>query len=147
MELKNELVVVIGYNRSSYIEKNINNYQLIDEYVLSEAIRKEQLPNDPKFLYSLMAVITRMYMIIGLPIIVDSQSFELESIFLWKQFTVMYNYRLKLIILFPEKERSYLNDLEKISLSKFNELVSILKMKHHRMYDDIQYTEPTTEEK
>lgn len=142
--IENSLILMVGVTgsgKTKYVEDNYSDCQVITEKNLIKAIKKEGLPNDPKFLYSLMAVIARQHMISGFPIVVDANNIDLESIFIWKEYADMYNYKLKLIVMkpkFPNPElKATDNDL--LEDCKFKELIQVFNLEHHKLYDNIIY--------
>ena len=139
--MKNELVLLVGNEEShlKYIEEHFETYQVINENVIASCLIKEELPSFSAFVCRFIAAIARSHMLVGFPVVVSSNSIELESIFIWKQYAVMYNYELKVFI-FSETFND--SDESRIRQTKFNELKSILTMKHQKVTDYVIFVDP-----
>ena len=149
-----DLIVMIGMSLSGktyHVDNNYQGYQLVSFKHYQAALQVSKLQN-PEIIYPAMELAVRANMIKGLPIVIDENNSNIDSLFIWKSISREHGYntrgvfidtpldvcvaRLKYMLegkkITEEMHEKLNNECEKIE-----ELKQILKMKHQSVVDSV----------
>jgi|WetSurSiteA1Bulk_404760.scaffolds.fasta_scaffold00418_2 predicted kinase len=151
------LVLMIGptmSGKTTYVNRYLGKLQLISEYYVKRALLEEDksLPHDMS--YFIMSVMCRSFMLNELSIVTDEQNLDIESLMIWRKLASEYKYFLEGVLLDTPyevcleraqkvvgKNKDYTVLLKK-QFEKFEELKTILNMKHHKIFDNLIIVKP-----
>jgi len=148
---------MIGITLSGKTYHVDNNYlpdhQVVSLKHLQEALDMSKMVN-PDIVYASMELIVRAHMIKGLPIVIDENNLNVDSLFLWKTVTREHNYNLKGVyvdtpldvctarlkyLLKGEEITEAMHEKLANEYEKISELKEILKMKHQSIVDKVVF--------
>lgn len=151
------LILMIGPSfsgKSYYVDRYLNKLQRISDFHIRKALIDEDttLPQDMR--YFIMSVMCRSFMLNELSIVVDEQNLDLESLMIWRKLASEYNYFLEGILMDIPFDDCYKRGqvvagknqdftmLLKKQFAKFEELKTILNMKHQKIFDNLIIINP-----
>jgi predicted kinase len=151
------LVLMIGptmSGKSTYVEKFLSKLQRISEYHVRRALIEEDKSLPQETSYFVASVMCRSFMLNELSIVADEQNLDIESLMVWRKLTNEYQYFLEGVLLdtpyeicleraqkIAGKNKDYTMLLKK-QFEKFEELKTILNMKHHKIFDNLIIVKP-----
>lgn len=151
------LVLMIGptaSGKTTYVDKHLYKLQRISEYHIRRALSEEStiIPQDMRYL--IMGIMCRSFMLNELSIVADEQNLDIESLMVWRKLASEYKYFLEGIIMDTPyevclkraqeaagKNQDFSMYLKK-QFEKFEELKTILNMKHHKIFDNLIIVKP-----